>query len=149
MKRILVAFAACAALVASPAFSQERTAALAPSATEAAAWPADLPKGEMKGTWNWEGFAGGSAMNGKWSLTIEAFDPATGALEGKLSFQGNTCNARNARATGTYKDGILTVNADRGPQCHNQPFVLAKKDKPRFEGRYALGNGSGGIYSLD
>ena len=129
-------FTACVAFVAMPAFAQapDKTVALAPE-TAAAAWPADLPKGELKGNWDWRGF--GNSMTNRWSLTIETYDPATGAVGGKLTFYGEKCNARNVPATGSYKDGVLTIKGNMGFQCHNDPFVLQKGPPGRLQGTWA------------
>lgn len=144
-QRALWGFAALFASFSLLAQSQGAAGA-APGMTETAAWPADLPKGEMKGTWDWQAFGGGREMNGTWSLTVETYDPATGTIEGKLSFKGDTCNADKAPAKGTYKEGILTVNAYRGPGCHNEPFVLAKGTAARFEGRAHRGGSESRYY---
>lgn len=135
MKRIFAALVACVALVASSVFAQDRTAALAPSATEAAAWPANLPRGEMKGRWDWQGM--GNSMSNTWSLKLENYDPATGAVQGKLTFYGNNCNARDTSVTGTYKDEVLIIQANLGFKCDSDQFVLKKGPPGRLQGAWA------------
>ena len=77
-------------------------------------------------------FYSGRSGGCDWSVKVEKQDP-DGTIAGKLSFCGNYCNANNASMQGTYRDGTLVMNADRGPQCHNRPFELMKGKKHRFE----------------